>query len=37
MDRAEIIRDDVTMGMPPGTFKNCIRLEETSDLNPNWG
>jgi len=33
MDRAEIISDDVTMKTPAGTFKNCIRVEETSALN----
>jgi uncharacterized membrane protein YkoI len=35
MDRAEIISDDVTMKTPAGTFKNCIRVEETSGLDPN--
>jgi len=35
MDRAEIISDDVTMTTPAGTFKNCIRVEETSGLDPN--
>jgi len=34
MDRAEILRDDVTLKTPVGTFKNCIRVEETSGLNP---
>jgi len=34
MDRAEIISDDVTMTTPAGTFKNCIRVEETSALEP---
>jgi multimeric flavodoxin WrbA len=33
MDRAEIISDDVTMKTPAGTFKNCIRVEETSGLD----
>jgi len=33
-DRAEIISDDVTMKTPAGTFKNCIRVEETSGLDP---
>jgi len=35
MDRAEIIADDVTMKTPAGTFKNCIRVEETSGLDPD--
>ena len=35
MDRAEIIADDVTMTTPEGTFKNCIRVEETSGLDPD--
>ncbi len=34
MDRAEIIADDVTMKTPAGTFKNCIRVEETSGIDP---
>ncbi|MHC4543957.1 MAG: flavodoxin family protein [Planctomycetota bacterium] len=33
MDRAEIISDDVTMKTPAGTFRNCIRVEETSGLD----
>jgi len=33
MDRAEIINDDVTMKTPAGTFRNCIRVEETSGLD----
>jgi len=35
MDRAEIISDDVTMETRAGTFKNCIRVEETSGLAPD--
>ena len=35
MDRAEIIADDVTMTTPGGTFRDCIRVEETSGLDPN--
>jgi hypothetical protein len=35
MDRAEIISDNVTMKTPAGTFKNCIRVEETSGLDSN--
>lgn len=34
-DRAEILADDVTMTTPAGTFKNCIRVEETSGLDPD--
>lgn len=34
MDRAEIIADDVTMTTPAGTFTNCIRVKETSPLEP---
>jgi hypothetical protein len=33
-DRAEIVADDVTMKTPAGTFKNCLRVEETSGLDP---
>jgi hypothetical protein len=33
-DRAEIIRDDVTLTTPAGTFKSCIVVEETSGLDP---
>jgi len=35
MDRAEIISDDVTMETPAGIFNNCIRVEETSGLDPD--
>lgn len=34
MDRAEVIADDVTMTTPAGTFENCIRVKETSPLEP---
>ena len=34
MDRAEIIRMDITMKTPAGTFENCIRVEESSPLEP---
>jgi hypothetical protein len=34
-DRAEVISDNVMMRTPAGTFKNCIRVEETSRLDPN--
>ncbi|MBL7152593.1 MAG: PepSY-like domain-containing protein [Phycisphaerae bacterium] len=34
MDRAEVIADNVTMKTPAGTFKNCIRVKETSPLEP---
>lgn len=33
MDRAEIVSDDVMMKTPAGTFKNCVRVEETSGLD----
>ena len=33
MDRAEIISDDVMMKTPAGTFRNCIRVEETSGID----
>jgi len=35
MDRAEIISDNVTMNTPAGTFHNCIRVEETSGIDPD--
>jgi hypothetical protein len=35
MDRAEILRDDVTLKTPAGTFKDCLRVEETSGLDPD--
>ena len=34
MDRAENISDNATLKTPAGTFKNCLRTEETSGLNP---
>ena len=34
LDRAEVIADDVTMKTPAGTFRNCIRVKETSPLEP---
>ena len=34
-DRAEILRDDVTMKTPAGTFTDCIRVEETSGIDAN--
>jgi hypothetical protein len=34
MDRAEILRDDVTLETPAGTFRKCILVEETSALDP---
>jgi hypothetical protein len=33
MDRAEIVRDDVILKTPAGTFENCLRVEETSGLD----
>jgi hypothetical protein len=35
MDRAEIIRHDVTMMTPAGNFENCTRVEETTALDPD--
>ena len=35
MDRAEIISDNVTMKTPVATFNNCIRVEETSGIDPD--
>lgn len=35
MDRAEIISNNVTMKTPAGIFHNCIRVEETSGLDPD--
>jgi len=32
MDRAEIIANDLTLTTPAGTFKNCLKVEETSAL-----
>ena len=34
MDRAENVSDNFTLKTPAGTFKNCLRTEETSGLNP---
>ena len=34
MDRAEILSTDATLKTPAGTFKNCLRTEETSGLDP---
>ncbi|MEN6428451.1 MAG: PepSY domain-containing protein [Phycisphaerales bacterium] len=35
MDRAEIMDDNVTMTTPAGTFTHCLRVEETSGLDPD--
>jgi len=35
MDRAEIISDNVIMKTPAGTFRNCIKVEETSGIDPD--
>lgn len=32
-DRAEILADDVILRTPAGTFKDCLRVEETSGLD----
>jgi hypothetical protein len=34
MDRAEILAGGITLTTPAGTFKNCIKVEETSGLDP---
>ncbi len=34
MDRGEIVDDNVTMKTPAGTFRNCLRVEETSATEP---
>lgn len=34
MDRAENLSTDVTLKTPAGTFKNCLKTEETSGLDP---
>ncbi|UCD49128.1 MAG: PepSY-like domain-containing protein [Phycisphaerales bacterium] len=35
MDRAEIIANDVTLATPAGIFHHCVRVEETSGLDPD--
>ena len=35
MDRAEIKEKGLTIQTPAGTFKNCIKMEETNPLEPN--
>jgi hypothetical protein len=35
MDRAEIVANNVTMTTPAGIFYHCIRVEETSGLDPD--
>lgn len=35
MDRAEIISDDVTLDTPAGRFEYCIKVEETSGIDPD--
>lgn len=35
MDRAEVVAVGVTLKTPAGTFKDCIRVEETSAIDPN--
>lgn len=34
MDRAEIVSDSETVKTPAGEFKNCVKIEETSPLEP---
>jgi hypothetical protein len=33
-DRAEILADDVMLKTPAGKFKDCLRVDETSGLDP---
>jgi hypothetical protein len=35
MDRAEIVALGITLKTPAGEFKNCLKIEETSPLEPN--
>ena len=35
MDRAEIVSMTETVVTPAGTFKNCLKVEETTPLEPN--
>jgi len=35
MDRAEIVANDVTLATPAGLFHHCVRVEETSGLDPD--
>ena len=34
MDRAEVVELDAAMRTPAGEFKNCLKIEETSPLEP---
>jgi hypothetical protein len=34
MDRAEIVSVTETITTPAGTFKNCVKVEETTPLEP---
>jgi hypothetical protein len=34
MDRAEIVNLDERVGVPAGNFKNCLKVEETTPLEP---
>ncbi len=34
MDRAEIVRNDMTVEAPAGTFENCLKVIETTPLDP---
>jgi uncharacterized membrane protein YkoI len=34
MDRAEILNDDETLKTPAGTFTNCLKIEESTPLEP---
>jgi hypothetical protein len=34
MDRAEIIDNSMTIETPAGKFENCLKIEETTPLEP---
>ena len=34
MDRAEVVELDAAVRTPAGEFKNCLKIEETSPLEP---
>ncbi|MFX0210146.1 MAG: hypothetical protein ACFFDT_29460 [Candidatus Hodarchaeota archaeon] len=35
MDRAEIISNDLTLETPAGTFEHCVKMEETTPIEPD--
>jgi hypothetical protein len=34
LDEAEILRTDAKVRVPVGTFRDCLKVEETSSLEP---